>query len=249
MAAMDIYAASVTDRESAVDKYMRISAMGGFMPFTEALSESGLHDIFDYETIKYISKTVGEAAGLAYIDIDPDAWYAPYYYETSHISEGRTDALFMPDDNITRGEFVELLGRMYEYYEDEPETDLTITFEDVDKTDDGAKYIAWAEESGIITGYSETEFAPDEPITREQLVTVLCRMDGAAAEDQARLAAFYDSALISDWAAAPFAWAVESGIINGRDDNTIAPQDNTTRAEAVKIAAVSIERILRMRLC
>ena len=242
MAAMDIYAEAITDRESAVDKYMRLSAMGGFMPFTEALYAAELHDIFDDETIKYISKTVGADAGFAYLDIDPDAWYVPYYYETSHISEGRTDDLFMPDAEITRGEVVELLGRMHEYYEDEPEAEATVTFEDVDKTDDSVKYIAWAEGSGFITGYSETEFGPDDPITREQLVTVLCRMNGAKADNQDLLAAFCDSALISDWATAPFAWAVENGIINGRDDNTIAPRDKTTRAEAVKIAAMYIEK-------
>ena len=241
-AAMDIYAESITDRKSAVDKYMQLSSMGGFVPFTEALFEAELDDIFDAETIRYISQTIGEDVGFAYSDIDYDAWYAPYFYETSHIARGRTDSMFMPDADITRGEFVELLGRMYEYYEAEPEADVTLTFTDVDKTDAGAKYIAWAEGSGIITGYSETEFGPDDPITREQLVTVLCRMDGAESESKALLPAFDDSALINDWAAAPFAWAVERGIINGREDNTVAPQDNTTRAEAIKIAAEYIDK-------
>lgn len=242
-AALDIYAMSFDDYAAAVDKYMRLTALGGYATFREVLGEVGLPDIFEPETITYISQEIGAELGIAYIDVDYEAWYAPYIYETSHIADGRAELFFEPDAPITRAEFVRLIGKMYDYYEGIDGT-YTLGFKDVDPSDESAVYIMWANANGIIEGYTDTEFGPDDEITREQLAAILCRLDSpaAGASSVAELGKFPDGGTVSDWAEAPVLWAIGSGLIEGRgDEGYIAPQGSTTRAEAITIAARYIE--------
>ncbi|MBQ3427130.1 MAG: S-layer homology domain-containing protein [Clostridia bacterium] len=238
--ALYIYALSLEDNDSAVEKYMQLSALGAFVPLKEAVADAELDDIFEPETIVRISEAIAYDAGLAYTDIDADAWYVPYFVETTHITDGRTDSEFMPDAAITRGEFIELLGKMYEYYEEDIDNIGTVTFNDVDADSEDVKYIAWAEKNGIINGYSESEFGYNDEITREQLVTMLSRIDGDYVGTDV-LISYTDAEAVSFWADGAMSWAVTNGIINGRDGNMLAPQDNTTRAEAAKIAACYIK--------
>ena len=240
--ALEIYTISLYDRDTAVDMYMRLSAEGGFLTFTEATEDLELNNIFDPKTVEKISQDIGGDCGYAYIDTSYDAWYANPLLATSHISDGRTEYLFAPEKPITRGEFVRLIGRMYDYYKG-IDGEYTLTFEDV--APEGSEYIMWASANGIIDGYSDTEFGPDDAITREQISAILSRLyeyEGHGSEEDTVKAYFKDIADISPWAVRSVLWAVGKGLINGRDDNMLAPQDNTTRAEAVTLAARYIEK-------
>lgn len=104
-----------------------------------------------------------------------------------------------------------------------------VQFKDIS---DGWYYeeIIEAYELGIVTGVTPTTFAPNDPITREQYVTMLWRMlDKPMAKNST--ISFADAADISGWAKDAVAWGVEAGVIKGYEDNTFCPAAEITRAE------------------
>ena len=106
---------------------------------------------------------------------------------------------------------------------------------------DGTWYtdaVAWAAANGIVTGVSDTTFAPDAAITRESLAVILYRyaaMNEQAQGEKGDLTAFADGASVSDWAVDAMAWAVGEGILTGKSGNTLDPQGTATRAEVATI--------------
>ena len=106
-----------------------------------------------------------------------------------------------------------------------------------------ADAVAWAEANGIVKGYSETEFGPDDNITREQIAAIMHRyagfkgVDGDTAGD---LGAFSDADKISGWAEEDMRWAVGTGLINGRGES-IDPLGLATRAETAAVLQRFIE--------
>jgi hypothetical protein len=98
--------------------------------------------------------------------------------------------------------------------------------------------IAWAAENGIVQGYADGRFGIDDAVTREQIVTILFRYAAYAGIDvnaRADLSAFADAASVPSWATEAMSWAVASGLIRGRDDNTLSPTDGATRAELAAV--------------
>lgn len=104
-----------------------------------------------------------------------------------------------------------------------------VQFKDIS---DGWYYeeISKAYELGIVTGVTPTSFAPNDPITREQYVTMLWRMCDKPMAKNSTIS-FADAADISSWAKDAVAWGVENGIIKGYEDNTFGPANEITRAE------------------
>lgn len=161
-----------------------------------------------------------------------------YYYDAvlalaeQGIINGMTETTFCPDNQLTRAQVVTMLYRMA----GAPETDAAAAFADVPEDAYYADALAWAVETGVTEGVSETEFAPDMDVTREQFVTFLYRfaaLEGQADGKPADLSAFQDAALVADWAQEAMAWAVGQGIVEGVTEDTIVPQGTATRAQAV----------------
>ncbi|MBR1495933.1 MAG: S-layer homology domain-containing protein, partial [Acidaminococcaceae bacterium] len=103
-----------------------------------------------------------------------------------------------------------------------------------------AEAIRWANSEGLMDGYGNDRFGPNDTMTREQLVTVMYRyaqrkgIDVSVGEDTNILS--YDDALdVSEWAASAMQWAVGSGLISGRTSSTLNPKDTATRAEIATI--------------
>lgn len=148
------------------------------------------------------------------------------------IINGMTETTFCPDNQLTRAQVVTMLYRMA----GAPETDAAAAFADVPEGAYYADALAWAVETGVTEGVSETEFAPDMDVTREQFVTFLYRfaaLEGQADGEPADLSAFQDAALVADWAQEAMAWAVGQSIVEGVTEDTIVPQGTATRAQAV----------------
>ena len=238
--ALSILSESSDSRENSVDAYMKLSAIGAYYPYMDAMNESGIVNVFDDNAVENIADGVGAMFGLNYEDVDYKAWYIPYIYITSPMLEGTDDGRYMPNEDITRSDFVMLIGKMYDYYVG-INREYTISFNDVSSTDESAPYIAWAYSNGIIDGYEDGSFGGGDSITREQLVAILYRLAKLEGEEYKKgtgvLGVFYDNDLVSDWAIEPLSWAVENGIIDGRDNNLFEPQGGATRAEAAKIAS------------
>lgn len=167
--------------------------------------------------------------GFPFTDVAPGAWYydAVSYVYANGLMDGTSATTFAPDANMTRAMLVTILWRM----EGEPVVNYLLPFTDVD---DGAWYaeaVRWAASEGIVTGVSETSFAPNAEITREQLAAILYRYTGEPAT-AANLAGYADGASVSAYAVDAMSWCVEHGIITGTTATTLEPQGTATRAQA-----------------
>jgi hypothetical protein len=106
--------------------------------------------------------------------------------------------------------------------------------------------VAWAASNGITLGYGSGNFGVGAYVTREQIAVFLLRYakySGADAGRRADILAFADAEAVSAWAVDAIAWAVDAGLIVGRDGNSLAPQASATRAEVSTILA----RYLRLQ--
>lgn len=172
-----------------------------------------------------------------YVDIPADAWYYEYvkFAIDTGIIDGITETEFRPDEDITRAAFITAVYRL----ENMPEINTENKFGDVA---DDAYYrdaVVWGSENGIINGVSDTEFEPDERITREQLATMIyryVRFKGEPGLTGSGIGLDYiDADSISEYAYEPVLWCSMNEIIGGFDDGTVRPRGNTTRAQAAAI--------------
>jgi len=161
------------------------------------------------------------------------------------IIQGVSGSLFAPDSRITRAEFTALLVRALGIgVEDNIEK---MTFQDVRREQWYASAIEAAVSAGLVNG-SGGRFAPDAPITREEMAVMVANalsVAGRSGVDASRaeslLHKFSDRSDISSWATLAVAQAVEAGIIDGYTSDTMAPSAYATRAEA----AVMLKRLLQ----
>ena len=158
---------------------------------------------------------------------------------------GTSPTTFHPDLAMNRAMLVTVLHRM----EKEPAAQGSgKQFADVPAGAYYAKAVAWASDKGIVAGYSETQFGPEDTITREQLAVILNRYatyKGYNTSKTADLAAFQDADQISEWARVPVQWANVMKLLNGRTSTTLAPKGSATRAEVAKILVTFLDTVKR----
>ena len=115
-----------------------------------------------------------------------------------------------------------------------------LPFADVDEGAWYAEAVRWAASEGVVEGVSDTEFAPDDTVTREQLAAILWRYAGEPAT-AADLNGYADGASVSGWAVTAMSWAVENMIITGSDGGLLSPLSGATRAQCAAILARFME--------
>lgn len=185
----------------------------------------------DYMTSKQTVSYVG-----LFDDVAAEAWYAPAvdYVKYGRLMYGTGSNLFQPDAQMTRAMLAQVL---YELEGAPSVKGLSCPFTDVG----GSWYtdaVIWAYNAGVVAGVSATQFAPNEALTREQMVTMLYGYAGreeTLSGSDCALAGYQDQASVSDWARAAMAWAVSSGVISGTSATTLAPQKIGTRAEVATV--------------
>ena len=140
---------------------------------------------------------------------------------------------FQPDGTLTRAAFVTMLGRMAGV----KETDYTTSvFRDVPAGTWYTPFVAWATENGIVDGYGDGIFLPQNNITRQEMAKIMAKYlnwKGLDTTPSSEISSYPISDLntIGDWALEPVCFCYEQGLLNGRGSN-FAPQANATRAEA-----------------
>lgn len=144
--------------------------------------------------------------------------------------KGVSDELFAPDESLTRAMFVTILYRVAGL----PANERTADFSDVPQDAWFAEAVTWAFENGIVRGVSDTLFAPNESVTREQMALILYRY-AAKDEEMAKAAPFTDLEGLSEESVKAVAWAYASGVIKGMTETTFEPQGQATRAQAAAI--------------
>jgi hypothetical protein len=146
---------------------------------------------------------------------------------------GQPDGTFKPDNNISRAEFATLVVKAFKL---EEKAGKVFT----DTSDHWAKaFISTANANGIVSGYSDTEFGPNDPITREQMAVMIVKAAGWKAEGAAKV--FPDDASISAWAKEAVSTASAQGVIKGRPDGNFDPKANATRAEAAVVISGTLD--------
>lgn len=165
-------------------------------------------------------------------DVKEGSWYysAVQYVAQNGLMFGTGSDTFSPQLTTNRGMIATILYRL----SGSPET-LESTFKDVVP---GAYYtqgVAWAQEKGIIAGYGNGMFGPEDSITREQMAAILWRYAGSPKADTTVLNDFNDAGEISDYARQAMAWVYEEGIIAGKGNRILDPRGLATRAEAAMI--------------
>ena len=177
-----------------------------------------------------------EQAPLPFPDVTEGDWFyeaVRYAYETG-LMDGVGDSLFAPNSETTRAQLVTILYRLA----GEPEPGGDSGFSDVETGTWYTDAVAWAAENGIVNGVSDTEFAPGDDITREQLAAILYRYaayQGYDVSQRADLSGFGDASSISDYAQEALSWAHAQGLVLGFEDGSLRPQGTASRAQ---IAAV-----------
>ena len=176
-------------------------------------------------------------AEFPFTDVKTDDWFrgdVEYVYDKG-LMDGTGDTTFSPYLSTTRGMIVTILYRL----EGCPAVTGSNPFDDVA---DGKYYtdaVIWAAENGIVDGYRDDEFRPEENITREQLAAVLYRyarfkgIDVSVGEDT-NILDFSDAETVSDWAVPAMQWACGAGLIEG-SGGRLMPRDEATRAQVAAI--------------
>ena len=191
------------------------------------------------ETSGVLSVVVGGTnAKMSFTDVKTTDWFydeVAYVYEEG-IMNGTTDTTFDPNGTLTRAMVVTMLYRM----ENEPNISAAGTFSDVSRGQWYTEAVEWAAAENIVNGVGNGKFAPNDPITREQLATILYRYlteyDGESADATASLASFSDAGKVSSYAETAMKWATGAKIITG-DNGKLMPQGKATRAQAAAMIA------------
>lgn len=173
-----------------------------------------------------------------FADVSGNDWFYDdvlYVYENG-LMNGIGAELFGPNLTTTRGMIVTILYRL----EGGPVVSGQNPFTDVASGTYYEKAIHWAERNGVVTGYSSESFGPDDPITREQMATILYRyakyrgMDVSVGEDT-NILSYDDASVIAEYAVPAIQWACGVGLIQGTSQSTLSPSGNATRAQAAAI--------------
>lgn len=175
---------------------------------------------------------------LPFSDVSGDDWYfgaVRYVYENGMMN-GTGSGLFSPMLTTSRAMIVTILYRL----EDGP-APLSANFDTFSDIQTDAWYagaVAWAGRNGVVSGYDDGRFGPDDAITREQLAAILYRyasLRGLAVSASASLDAFTDAGAVSSYADEAMRWAVGSGLISGKGESILDPLGSATRAETAAI--------------
>ena len=166
-----------------------------------------------------------------FADVDASDWYADavVYCRENNLMSGTSDAVFSPHTSMSRAMLVTVLYRLA----GSPTVTGTDSFTDTADNQWYSDAVLWAVQNGVINGYGDRTFGTNDPITREQIATILWRYSGSpAAEAGIDFADEEDSAA---WADTAVDWARNNGYVNGEANNRFAPGDTATRAQVAAI--------------
>ena len=255
--------------EQLPSKIVQANGLSGVDAVTGAtVTSKGIFTAVDQALIDSVKW--GIVAGFT--DVDLNAWYVDYVARAMQLGlmSGLTDAqgnslyLFAPDQPLTRGQVATILFR-YANPGDDSTTNAdhygqATSFSDVPAGIYCTSAVEWCRQQGIVTGYEDGPnkglFLPEEPVTREQLATMVYRfatkiygmsnqIGGAA---MGSFNAMPDRGQVYDYAVAPMAWCFQEDIITGVNNLDgipfLSPSGNATRAMAAKVFVVLAEDAL-----
>ena len=187
-------------------------------------------------------------------DVAKGQWFTPFiaYCLDEGLMSGQDDKdeagreYFRPDSTMTRAELVTVLYNM----EGKPAVEVEPIFNDVAAGQWFAEEVTWASQNKIVYGTSPTEFSPNEPISRQDLATILYRyavdykgLDLTVEDAEQQLSAFVDVDQIAEYGWTPLAALNKAGVITG-DGDRLKPQDSASRGEVASMFNRFVSNVL-----
>ena len=157
---------------------------------------------------------------------------------------GTSETTFSPNTGMTRGMFVTALGRLAGV---DPADYQSGKFTDVKADAYYAPYVNWAAKTGIVSGTTDTTFAPDTNINREQMAVIMKNYAvklGYTVPKALEAVTFADNASISSWAKEAVESMQQAGILAGKTNNRFDPAGTATRAEVATVLWRFVEIII-----
>ena len=176
--------------------------------------------------------------GGGFLDVPPGAWYAGAVEAVcdAGLMQGTGGGNFSPGEAVTRGQVAAILHRLA----GSPGVQGS-SFSDVRSGAYYAKAVAWAARRGVVEGFPDGSFRPDQPVSRQQLAAILWRYAKLERADRglrAPLEDYRDAGEVSAYAAEPLGWALAEGILQGTKEGDLLPQGRAARGQT----AVLLER-------
>lgn len=183
-----------------------------------------------------------------FTDIPEDSWYTDsvLWCNSNNLFSGTSEITFNPSGNFTRAMLVQILAKLDGVKLSKIK--YSGKFGDVKSDAWYANAVQWAVNSGITGGVGSGKFAPDSPVTREQLATFFFAYAKYKKYDltaSASLGSYTDSKTISPWAEGAVKWAVKIGILSGTSKTLLSPKSSTSRAQAAVIFKSFSEKYLK----
>lgn len=181
---------------------------------------------------------------LPFEDVDSEAWYssAVAYCYKNDIMKGKDEKSFEPGSYMNRAMLVTTLYRLA----DEPNVKGSSGFTDVSSDKYYAKAVNWAQSKGIVKGFDDGTFRPNELLNRAQMVTFISRyaavMQNKDINVELDLSKYQDAEAIPSYAVQPFKWALSVGLVNGTGDNNLSPADYASRAQLAKVLMLLVNQ-------
>lgn len=231
-------------------EYLGMPMMTDFETFCAQYASSGLYDV---EVYRDHCKDEIYAAFLRTeegTDISNHwAYSAISYMLNNGLVSGMTAYKFEPNTNITRAMFVSLLYRLAGRPNVSLSASSSNSFSDVRDQNSYYYYaVAWASSNGIVSGYTDGTFKPDNLVTREQCASFLYRFarykNLNLNYSNSSLNQFTDVGQVSSYALIPMKWAVSRGIMSGTTTTTLSPQTTCTRAMSAQLLKKLIDTLM-----
>ena len=168
-----------------------------------------------------------------FADVTTGDWFyeAVDYVFQRDLMNGTGGARFTPNGTASRAMVATILWRMA----GEPQVNYAMSFADVPAGTWYTEAVRWAASEGIVTGYSDTKFGPDDPVTREQFAAMLYRYAQTLGEGFTGSWSFPldfpDAAEVSDYAYEALCWMTKEKVLEGMEDGNLHPQSTATRAQ------------------
>lgn len=214
------------------------------LPGTTVTAWASANGCLDSAQVQY---TYSQLKNL-FADVHPQQWYysamdraaaAQYMY-------GGQDYHFQPDAPVTRGQLVTFLWRA----SGETPAALESPFSDVDPAQYYAAPVAWASEQGIVRGYADGSFRPDQPVHRQELALIFHRylLHCDVVLLKADIGGYRDAQDIPDWAAQAVGELSATGLLRGDAQGNFAPGAVASRAQAAQLLLRCVDYITLDRL-
>jgi len=182
---------------------------------------------------------------LNFTDVKESDWFydAVKFAVEKGLFKGTGETTFSPHQPMTRAMLVTVLYNL----EGSPGAAGANNFTDVKNGEWYTNAVIWANAKDIVSGYGKGLFGTNDPITREQMASILYRYASYKGYDvtaTANLSAYTDEEEISNWAKEAMNWANAEGLITGRTKTTLVPGGTATRAEVASILKRFVESFM-----